>query len=189
MGFFSLFPSPQSNCTDALPVGFNVWHGETLLNPPHCSLPYEAQYLKSKNDVCLIHKFITSQNVALNERRHALIWNADFRKEVLILKMTLDGLPFYPHPPACLPRPLAFSVVSLALLEMGGRAVLSLFASLSYFPSCSYSSLSYSKTTTEKICLKCCCLVVTLVRQFSTCALLVSFYGCICTEAGVCLKT
>lgn len=96
--FFSLFPSPQSNCADALPVGFNVWHGETLLNPPHCSLPYEAQYLKSKKDVCLIHKFITSQNDALNERGHALIWNADFRKEVLIFKMSLDGLPFTPHP-------------------------------------------------------------------------------------------
>lgn len=40
--FFPVFPSPRSNCTDALPVGFNVWHGETLLNPPHCSLPHEA---------------------------------------------------------------------------------------------------------------------------------------------------
>lgn len=39
---FPPFPSPWSNCTDALPVGFNVWHGETLLNPPRCSLPHEA---------------------------------------------------------------------------------------------------------------------------------------------------
>lgn len=128
--FFSLFPSPQSNCADALPVGFNVWHGETLLNPPHCSLPYEAQYLKSKKDVCLIHKFITSQNDALNEGGHALIWNADFRKEVLIFKMSLDGLPFTPHPPTRLPRPLAFSVISISLLEMGGHGALSLSALL-----------------------------------------------------------
>lgn len=55
--------------------------------------------LKAKKDVCLIHKFITSQNDALNERGHALIWNADFRKEVLILKMSFDGLSFTPHPP------------------------------------------------------------------------------------------
>lgn len=127
--FFSLFPSPRSNCADALPVGFNVWHGETLLNPPQCSLPYEAQYLKSKKDVCLIHKFITSQNDALNERGHALIWNADFRKEVLIFKMSLDGLPFTPHPPARLPRPLAFSVASLSLRLEAARLSLCLLRS------------------------------------------------------------
>lgn len=132
--FFSLFPSPQSNCADALPVGFNVWHGETLLNPPHCSLPYEAQYLKSKKSVCLIHKCITSQNDALNERGHARIRNADFRKEVLIffLEMSLDGLPFTPHPPAR-PRHPAFSVVSLSLLEMGGYSALCLLLFLSHF--------------------------------------------------------
>lgn len=132
-------------------MGFNVWHGETLLNPPHCSLPYEAQYLKSKKDVCLIHKFITSQNDALNERGHALIRNADFRKEVLIFKMSFDGLPITPHPPACLPRPLAFSVVSLSLLEMGGHAALSLSASL--FHSHFLSHTTYILLLSWSVCL------------------------------------
>lgn len=63
--------------------------------------------LRAKKDVCLIRKFITLQNDALNERGHAPIRNADIKKEVLILKMGLDGHPEFPtYPPAHLPHPL-----------------------------------------------------------------------------------
>lgn len=128
--FLSLLPSPQSNCADALPVGFNVWHGETLLNPPHCSLPYEAQYLKSKKDVCLIHKFITSQNDALNERGHARIWNADFRKEVLIFENEFRWVPLHPSPTGSPPTSSRF-LSYITLLRWDGKPRRSLFVCFS----------------------------------------------------------